>query len=157
MKRYLFIVLLLSVFGFQYSACFAKANKQVVVLSCDLHCQGCCDKIMKNIAFEKGVKDIVCDLETKTVTVTFDANKTDVPTLLKHSRRFISRRKWSASRSQPSALKNQTRLMQRRARPLLIKYTRTYSTTKNRRPNGRLFCYPPCMADCLISGAQRGT
>ena len=61
----------------------AKANKQVVVLSCDLHCQGCCDKIMKNIAFEKGVKDLVCDLKTKTVTVTFDAAKTDVPTLLK--------------------------------------------------------------------------
>ena len=60
----------------------AKADKQVVVLSVDLHCQACCDKIMKNIAFEKGVKDIVCDLKTKTVTVTFDANKTDVPTLL---------------------------------------------------------------------------
>ena len=38
---------------------------------------------MKNIAFEKGVKDLVCDLDTKTVTVTYDANKTDVPTLLK--------------------------------------------------------------------------
>ena len=61
----------------------AKANKQVVVLSCDLHCQGCCDKIMKNIAFEKGVKDLVCDLKGKTVTVTYDANKTDVPTLQK--------------------------------------------------------------------------
>ena len=61
----------------------AKQDKQVVVLSCDLHCQGCCDKIMKNIAFEKGVKDIVCDLKTKTVTVTYDANKTDIPTLLK--------------------------------------------------------------------------
>ena len=59
------------------------ANKQTVVLSCNLHCQGCCDKIMKNIAFEKGVKDLVCDLENKTVTVTFDADKTDVPTLLK--------------------------------------------------------------------------
>ena len=61
----------------------AKQDKQVVVLSCELHCQGCCDKIMKNIAFEKGVKDIVCDLKTKTVTVTYDANKTDIPTLLK--------------------------------------------------------------------------
>ena len=60
-----------------------KTNRQTVVLSCDLHCQGCCDKIMKNIAFEKGVKDLVCDLKTKTVTVTFDANKTDIPTLLK--------------------------------------------------------------------------
>ena len=58
-------------------------NKQKVVLSCDLHCQGCCDKIMKNIAFEKGVKDLVCDLESKTVTVTYDADKTVVSTLLK--------------------------------------------------------------------------
>lgn len=58
-------------------------NKQKVVLACDLHCQGCCDKIMKNIAFEKGVKDLVCDLNTKTVTVTYDADKTDIPTLLK--------------------------------------------------------------------------
>ena len=60
-----------------------KPKKETVVLSCDLHCQGCCDKVMKNIAFEKGVKDIVCDLEKKTVTVTFDPRKTDVPTLLK--------------------------------------------------------------------------
>ena len=61
----------------------AKANKQTVVLSCDLHCQGCCDKIMKNIAFEKGVKDIQCDLKNKEVTVVFDANKTGPETLLK--------------------------------------------------------------------------
>ena len=59
------------------------ANKQKVVLACDLHCQGCCDKIMKNIAYEKGVKDLVCDLKSKTVTVTYDADKTNVPTLLK--------------------------------------------------------------------------
>lgn len=61
----------------------AKPNKQTVVLYCDLHCQGCCDKIMKNIAFEKGVKDIRFDMEQQAVTVTFDANKTDVPTLQK--------------------------------------------------------------------------
>lgn len=77
------LLLLLSFFSFDYSVCTAKTNKQVVVLSCDLHCQGCCDKIMKNIAFEKGVKDLVCDLKSKRVTVTYDANKTDVPTLLK--------------------------------------------------------------------------
>jgi copper chaperone CopZ len=57
--------------------------KRTVVLKCDLHCQGCCDKIMKNIAFEKGVKDLVCDLKTKTVTVTYDTRKTDLETLLK--------------------------------------------------------------------------
>ncbi len=59
-----------------------KSNRQTVLLSCDIHCQGCCDKIMKNIAFEKGVKDIVCDLDTKTVAVTFDTRKTNLDTLL---------------------------------------------------------------------------
>ena len=59
-----------------------KSNRQTVLLNCDLHCQGCCDKIMKNIAFEKGVKDIVCDLDTKTVAVTFDTRKTNLDTLL---------------------------------------------------------------------------
>ena len=79
MKRLLiFLMALLPLMGM-----YAKTDKQVVVLSVDLHCQGCCDRIMKNIAFEKGVKDIVCDLPTKTVTVTYDANKTDIPTLLK--------------------------------------------------------------------------
>ncbi len=65
------------------NAAFAKANKQVVLFYVDIHCQGCIDKIMHNIAYEKGVKDIQCDLQKKTVTVTYDANKTDVPTLQK--------------------------------------------------------------------------
>ena len=60
-----------------------KNNRQTVLLRCDLHCQGCCDKIMKNIAFEKGVKDLVCDLKTKTVTLTYDTRKTDLDTLLR--------------------------------------------------------------------------
>lgn len=84
MKKYLFIIIcLLFSFPFQGEGRERGSNKQIVVLSVDLHCQGCIDKIMKNIAFEKGVKDIVCDLKTKTVTVTYDASKTDVPTLLK--------------------------------------------------------------------------
>ncbi len=37
---------------------------------------------MKNIAFEKGVKDLGCDLDTKTVTLTYDTTKTDLQTLL---------------------------------------------------------------------------
>jgi len=67
----------------QESSSVKQPKKETVVLSCDLHCQGCCDKVMKNIAWEKGVKDLVCDLKTKTVTVTYDPRKTDLPTLLK--------------------------------------------------------------------------
>ena len=40
------------------SVAFAKGEKQVVVFDVDLHCQGCVTKIEKNIAFEKGVKDL---------------------------------------------------------------------------------------------------
>jgi len=68
----------------QTSAKTAKQSyKQTVVLQCELHCQACCDKIMKNIAWEKGVKDLVCDLKNQTVTVVYDTRKTDLETLLK--------------------------------------------------------------------------
>lgn len=83
MRKYLFIIICLLIsFPFQGQGREKSSNRETVVLSVDIHCQGCVDKIMKNIAFERGVKDIVCDLKTKTVTVTFDPNKTDIPTLL---------------------------------------------------------------------------
>ena len=83
MKKYLLILCTLYFVLCPFVSASAKPDKQTVVLSCNLHCQGCCDKVMKNIAFEKGVKDLQCDLKHKTVTVTYDANKTDVETLLK--------------------------------------------------------------------------
>ena len=93
MKKYLLIIICsvfctLSVSAANGLSVKRSNNRQTVVLSCDIHCQGCCDKIMKNIAFEKGVKDIACDLDTKTVTVTYDANKTDVPALLEAFRKI---------------------------------------------------------------------
>ena len=56
MKKYLFIIICSVFCALSVSAANGPAkrsNRQTVVLSCDLHCQGCCDKIMKNIAFEK--------------------------------------------------------------------------------------------------------
>lgn len=80
MKKY-FLLLLLALMC--SAATFAKSEKQVVVFSVDLHCQGCVTKVEKNIAFEKGVRDLVCDLQKKTVTVTFDPAKTSVESLQK--------------------------------------------------------------------------
>ena len=78
------IFLLLTCLILSVGTIHAKNNyRETVVLSCNLHCQGCCDKIMKNIAYEKGVKDLQFDLKNKTVTLTFDTRKTDLPTLLK--------------------------------------------------------------------------
>ncbi len=87
MKRILIFLLAMMPVAFCLTTAQAKPNKQKVVLSVDLHCQDCCDKILKNIPFDKdlknGVKDIIFDLEAKTATVTYDANKTDVPAIQK--------------------------------------------------------------------------
>ena len=73
--------------AFVLSTAEAKPNKRKVVLYVHLHCEACCDKILKNIPFDKelknGVKDLVFDMEEQTVTVTYDANKTDVSTIQK--------------------------------------------------------------------------
>lgn len=87
MKRIILLLMAILPMAFMLSTAEAKPNKQKVVLYVHLHCQDCCDKILKNIPFDKelknGVKDLVFDLEAQTVTVTYDANKTDVPTLQK--------------------------------------------------------------------------
>ena len=87
MKRIILFLLAILPMAFILSTAEAKPNKQKVVLYVHLHCQDCCDKIMKNIPFDKelknGVKDLVFDMEAQTVTVTYDANKTDVPALQK--------------------------------------------------------------------------
>lgn len=87
MKRIITFLLAILPMAFCLSTAEAKPNKQTVVFYVYLHCQDCCDKIMKNIPFDKtlknGVKDLVFSIEEQTVTITYDANKTDIPTLQK--------------------------------------------------------------------------
>jgi copper chaperone CopZ len=49
----------------------------------DIHCESCVNKIKNNIRFEKGVKAINPDLNTKLVTVQYDSEKTDIEKLQK--------------------------------------------------------------------------
>ena len=64
-------------------ACTAKDIKTVVLNTApEMHCYSCENKIKSNIRFEKGVKDIVTNLADKTVTVTYDADKTDVDKII---------------------------------------------------------------------------
>ena len=87
MKRIIILLMAILPMAYMLSTAEAKPNKQTVMLYVHLHCQDCCDKILKNIPYDKelknGVKDLVFDLEAQTVTVTYDANKTDVPALQK--------------------------------------------------------------------------
>lgn len=75
-------------FGLAMAVCFALAGyakdiKTVVFKTTpEMHCQNCENKIKKNIRFEKGVKEIETNLTDKTVTVTYDAEKTTVDALI---------------------------------------------------------------------------
>lgn len=63
-------------------------EKKVVKILTSLDCQACIDKINKNIAFEKGVRKIEADLETKIVTITYRADKTTPEELAKAIRKL---------------------------------------------------------------------
>jgi copper chaperone CopZ len=65
------------------SSVLAKDIKTVVLTTTpQMHCHNCENKIKNNIRFEKGVKEIETNLETKNVTVTYDADKTTVENLI---------------------------------------------------------------------------
>jgi copper chaperone CopZ len=76
--RVLFVVLALA------TVCFGKDIRTVVLTTLpEMHCANCEKKIKENIRFEKGVKSIKTDLKTKTVTVEYDAEKTNVQDIIK--------------------------------------------------------------------------
>ena len=61
----------------------AKDIKTVVFkTSPEMQCANCENKIKSNLRFEKGVKEIVTNLTTKEVTITYDADKTTVDNLI---------------------------------------------------------------------------
>ncbi len=64
-------------------ACSAKDIKTVVLNTApEMHCSSCENKIKSNIRFVKGVKDIQTNLEDKTVTIQYDADKTSVEKII---------------------------------------------------------------------------
>lgn len=62
-----------------------KGEKKIVTTEflTDIDCAGCAKKVTNTIPYERGVKDVQVDVESKTVTVTYDASKTNDETLVK--------------------------------------------------------------------------
>lgn len=62
-----------------------KAEKRSVTteFATSIDCPGCAKKVTNTIPYEKGVKDVQIDLDTKTVTVTYDPTKTNDEALVK--------------------------------------------------------------------------
>lgn len=60
-----------------------KKKKETVTFYVEeMECQNCVKKVEKNIAFEKGVSDLVCNLSDRTAKVTYNTSKTSTETLI---------------------------------------------------------------------------
>ena len=59
----------------------SNPNRETIVFNVAMDCHNCQQKIEKNIAFEKGVKDIKTDLEKQTVVITYDKRRNTVEKL----------------------------------------------------------------------------
>ena len=67
----------------------AKDIKTVVVTTQpQMHCENCENKIKGNLRFEKGVKQIECNIEAQRVTITYDADKTNSEALIQSFGKF---------------------------------------------------------------------
>lgn len=67
-----------------YAAPKATENKIVtVVFTTDIHCANCAKKVENSIPYEKGIKDMQIDVAKKTVTIKYDASKTNQQNILK--------------------------------------------------------------------------
>ena len=77
MKRILFIMLCAA---FAFTTAFAQDSqrntRKTVTFVVSMECENCVKKIEKNIAFERGVTDLKCELPSKTVDVTYRTDRT---------------------------------------------------------------------------------
>ena len=70
----------------------------VVTTNPEMHCESCENKIKGNLRFEKGIKSIKTDLKSKTVTIQYDADKTNVQNIIKGFKKI----KYEAKEVSPS-------------------------------------------------------
>lgn len=67
----------------------AKDIKTVVVTTTpQMHCENCENRIKGNLRFEKGIKKIETSIDEQKVTITYDADKTNIENILKGFEKF---------------------------------------------------------------------
>jgi copper chaperone CopZ len=61
----------------------AQTSKKIdkVTFDVNLHCHNCVNLMMKNLPYEKGVKDVKVDLENKEITILFRDDKNSIKQL----------------------------------------------------------------------------
>lgn len=69
--------------------CLAGSKEvKTVTFKTHLHCENCVKKVVENISFVKGVKDLDVSLEKQEISIKFDASKTDAATLASEIRKL---------------------------------------------------------------------
>lgn len=108
MKKLLSLVIaLFATLTFTTEANAAVKERITCVIEAEIHCQGCANKIEKNIAFEKGVKALKINLEDQTVTVTFVKGKNTAEDLAKAITKLGYKAKVKVAEVKPESLKNE--------------------------------------------------
>jgi periplasmic mercuric ion binding protein len=79
MKNLRSIFLIVAILMATFSAGYASKASNTATASywVSIHCGSCQQKLMDNLRFEKGVKDIKVNVDTKQVDITFNTKKTD--------------------------------------------------------------------------------
>lgn len=89
MKKFIAILLTAIAVSFAIPAQAATPKlSRTVVFSTHLHCKNCANKVVENISYVKGVKDLKVSLEKQEISVTFDPSKTNVETLAAEIRKL---------------------------------------------------------------------
>ncbi|MFI3314459.1 MAG: heavy-metal-associated domain-containing protein [Rikenellaceae bacterium] len=61
-----------------------KENKIITTeFSTNINCSGCVSKVMNFMPYQKGVKEVKADLETKTITISYSEKKTNEEKIVK--------------------------------------------------------------------------
>jgi mercuric ion binding protein len=71
----LFAAMLLLAVPVLMSAQDKTKSTETVIFKTSIDCENCINKVMSNLPYEKGIKDVRCDLDTKEVTVTYQKGK----------------------------------------------------------------------------------
>ena len=77
------LFLITVVFGLNAQNQTKEKKTAEVTFNVSMHCKSCQEKIERNIPFEKGVKDVIVNLEKKTVKVIYNPLKTNEEKLKK--------------------------------------------------------------------------
>lgn len=70
------------------AALSGKQAVQTVTFDTFLHCQNCVKKVVENVSFLKGVKDLEVSLEKQQIKVVFNPSKTSVEELSNQIRKL---------------------------------------------------------------------